>query len=378
MGARRWAGLLRGARIAWLLAALALAATATAEEVTETARLAVEVALWATVFWLVLDWGFAALKVYRKGGGAATRAYLLSLLGLVAAVSALAVPLGLLLGYRSPGLWTFGSVWVFTLMASAPRLGRLWRVLSREAGSLAAVGALGLAMLFLSGAGLYVLEGGSQPEHFGSIPESLWWAMNTVTGVGIEAVPETVVGRLIASALMVLGLAVFGLWAGIIATGFAAEVRREEFLGAWELVARVPFLRSLGPAAIADLAGTLRRMDVPENTVVVRKGQRGECMYFVAEGAVEVQLPSGPVPLEEGSFFGEMALLEGGGGIRSATIRCTRPATLLVLDVADFRALISRHPSLAVAVEEEAARRRTQEGERQRQRAGGAAEPARA
>jgi len=31
--------------------------------------------------------------------------------------------------------------------------------------------------------------------------------------------------------LMVLGLAVFGLWAGIIATGFAAEVRRYRFRG---------------------------------------------------------------------------------------------------------------------------------------------------
>lgn len=368
MGPRKWAFLLRTARIGWILAALTLAAAGTSTDVQGLARSLVEAGLWATVAWLTLDWILAAIRARRAGGGKAARDYLTSLPGLVAAVSALAIPFGLLLGYRSPELWMFGAVWVLTLMATARRLGRLGHVLNREAGSLGAVLALGLTMLFLSATGLYILEGDDQPDNFGSIPEALWWAMNTVTGVGIEAVPETVWGRIIASSVMVLGLGVFGLMAGILATGFASEVRREEFLGAWELVARVPFLKSLGPAAIADMAGTLRRLDVTENTIVVRRGQRGECMYFVAEGAVEVQLPSGPLTLPEGSFFGEMALLDGGAGIRSATVRCTRPAVLLVLDIADFRALIARHPALAKAVEEEATRRRSMEGDRQRDR----------
>ncbi len=42
---------------------------------------------------------------------------------------------------------------------------------------------------------------------------------------------------------------------------------------------------------------------------VIRKGDRGDGMYFLSSGAVEVQLPGEPIRLEPGAFFGEMALL---------------------------------------------------------------------
>lgn len=357
MAPKSWVSLVRTARVVATLIALTLAAAATDPAITGTRRTLMEGAIWLFVAAMAVDYVATVVRRWRAQGRAAGIRYVTSLAGIVAAASVLALPAGLLLGVDDGELWLFASVWVFKLLLSAQRLNRLQRVLAREAGTLGAVAALGGAMLFLAAVAVHVFEGG-QDEAFNTIPEALWWAVNTVTGVGIEATPDTLGGRLVASFVMIAGLGVFGLAAGILASGFAEEVRREEFLGAWELVARVPFLKSLGPGAIADLAGTLRRWDVPENTVVVRRGARGECMYFVAEGAVEVQLPHGGVMLEEGSFFGEMALLEGGSGIRSATVRCTRPATLLVLDIADFRALIARHPALAQAVEEEAARRR--------------------
>jgi CPA1 family monovalent cation:H+ antiporter len=43
--------------------------------------------------------------------------------------------------------------------------------------------------------------------------------------------------------------------------------------------------------------------------VIVRKGDRGDSMYFISSGAVEVQVSTDPVRLGTGEFFGELALL---------------------------------------------------------------------
>jgi voltage-gated potassium channel len=145
------------------------------------------------------------------------------------------------------------------------------------------------------------------------------------------------------------------------ATGFAAENRRRDFMTNWELVSKVPFLRALDPAAIIEIARMLRRVDMPERTVVVRRGKAGDCMYFIASGEVEVNVEPHPVRLGPGAFFGELALL--GGGVRNATVTTISPATLLILDLTDFRTFAASHPDLGRAVEAEALRRRPAAGE---------------
>ena len=124
------------------------------------------------------------------------------------------------------------------------------------------------------------------------MPAALWWAVATLTTVGYgDVVPITPLGRMVAALVMICGLGVFGLWTGILATGFAAETRRDNFLKTWESVSKVPFFAALGPAAIADVTHMLRTMDLPPRTMIIRKGQHGDCMYFIAAGEVEVDLP---------------------------------------------------------------------------------------
>jgi voltage-gated potassium channel len=118
----------------------------------------------------------------------------------------------------------------------------------------------------------------------------------------------------------------------------------------------VPFFRALDPRGIIEVTRMLRRVDMPERTMVVRRGRRGDCMYFIARGEVEVQIAPRPVRLGEGAFFGELALL--GDGLRTATVVTTVPSTLLVLDLSDFHAVTAHYPDLAVAVATEAERRR--------------------
>jgi voltage-gated potassium channel len=203
---------------------------------------------------------------------------------------------------------------------------------------------------------VHFLERGVQPVAFGSVPATLWWAVVTLTTVGYgDVVPITPLGRLVAAVVMICGLGVFGLWTGILATGFAAETRRDNFLKTWESVSRVPFFATLGPSAIADVTHMLRTIDLPARAMIIRKGQAGDCMYFIASGEVEVDLPGKKVRLGDGAFFGEMALL--GNNLRSANITTTKLSKLLVLDLVDFRLLMARHPDLGQTIDAEARRR---------------------
>ena len=267
----------------------------------------------------------------------------------------LPIPIALLAGVPPETAWLLGSLWLLKVTSSVPGLSLLWRVISLESRALASVFVIFLIVLLLAAVALYVLERADQPEQFGSLPLALWWAVTTLTTTGYgDAVPQTFLGRLIAGMVMICGLGVFGLWTGILATGFSAEHRRRDFVRTWDLVTRVPFFRNLYPAAIVELTRMLRRLDLAERTVVVRRGRPGDCMYFIASGEVEVRLEP-PVRLGPGTFFGEMALLERSP--RTATVVTTLPTTLLILDVSDFHAFTALHPDLAQSVEAEAARR---------------------
>ena len=282
--------------------------------------------------------------------------YLLSIRGIVDGAGAIAIPLALLLGADPKTAWLLGVLWLLKVIPGIPGLRQLRRVLVQESGPLLSVLVIFLMVLFLASVTVYYLEREVQPATFGSIPAALWWAVATLTTTGYgDVVPITPLGRITAAFVMICGLGVFGLWTGILATGFAAETRRDNFLKTWESVSKVPFFAALGPAAIADVTHMLRTMDLPANTTIIRKGQAGDCMYFIAEGEVEVDLPGKKVKLGDGAFFGEMALL--GNNLRSANITTTRVSKLLVLDLVDFRLLMARHPDLAETIDVEAKRR---------------------
>jgi voltage-gated potassium channel len=155
--------------------------------------------------------------------------------------------------------------------------------------------------------------------------------------------------------VMVSGILVFALGAGILATGYAQEMRRQDFLRTWELVAHVPFFHDLGATLIAEVARLLRGRDYPAGAVIMRRGEPGDCMFFVADGEVAIQLQPHPLHLGVGEFFGELALLTGAP--RNATVTAARPCTLLALDVVDFFELLARHPGLAQVIHDAAASR---------------------
>ena len=336
-----------------VVAGVAMMVLLTVDPAYEAAHHGVDAVLWACLAYFVFEWAVRLRHAFRAGRG---WAYALSFRGLVDAVAVIAVPLAMAVGVNPKSAWLFGVLWLLKVVPGIRGLRQLRRVLVLESGPLLSVLVIFLTVLFIASVAEYFLERDVQPAGFGSVPAALWWAVATLTTTGYgDVVPITPLGRMIAAVVMICGLGVFGLWTGILATGFAAETRRDNFLKTWESVSKVPFFDALGPAAIADVTGMLRTIDLPARTAIIRKGQAGDCMYFIAAGEVEVDLPGKKITLGDGAFFGEMALL--GNNLRSANITTTRVSQLLVLDLVDFRVLMARHPDLAATIDAEAKRR---------------------
>lgn len=206
------------------------------------------------------------------------------------------------------------------------------------------------AVLFYSTA-MHIAEHEAQPEKFGTIPDAMWWAIETVTTVGYgEVIPLTLPGKLIASFAMVTGFLLLGLPVGILATAFAEEIHRHEFVVTWTMVASVPLFRGLDASGIAEIMRYLRAQSIPRGAFIVRKGEPAHSMYFIAEGEVEVQLARQNVRLGEGQFFGEIAVLRQTS--RTANVQATAATKLLVLDAYDLRTLTNRNPEIGDAIRE--------------------------
>lgn len=75
----------------------------------------------------------------------------------------------------------------------------------------------GAILLFLAAVGIYHFEHEAQPEKFGSIPASLWWALATLSTVGYgDVYPITTGGRVFTGLILLIGLGIVAIPAGVI------------------------------------------------------------------------------------------------------------------------------------------------------------------
>ena len=85
-----------------------------------------------------------------------------------------------------------------------------------------------LILLVISSALMYHAENTAQPENFPDIPTTMWWSIVTLTTVGYgDVYPVTAIGRLLAAVIAVFGIGMVALPAGIIGSGFVAEIQRK-------------------------------------------------------------------------------------------------------------------------------------------------------
>lgn len=116
---------------------------------------------------------------------------------------------------------------IFKLTRYSGAMNVLLSVLREEASSFVAAFFVLFVLLILTSSGIYVIEHKVQPEAFGSIPAAMWWAMSTLTTVGYgDVTPITPMGKLFGGCITIIGMGMVALPAGILASGFSAQLSR--------------------------------------------------------------------------------------------------------------------------------------------------------
>ncbi len=111
---------------------------------------------------------------------------------------------------------------------------------------------------------------------------------------------------------------------------------------------------SLNPEELARVRLLMKRHEVPEGWVLFHEGDEGRLMYIVMSGTVAISIRTSDgeevevTRVGEGSFFGEMSILEK--DVRSATCRTVDNCLMLSLDGNGFRALMDREPNAAIKI----------------------------
>ena len=139
-----------------------------------------------------------------------------------------------------------------------------------------------------------------------------------------------------------------------------AQPRLDLGLDAQQLLPRVPFFADLDAVRIAEIGSLLRPSLVVPGEHILKKGDVGDCMYFIASGVVEVALDSGIVALGSGEFFGEMALINEAPRVADVTAKAF--CDLLVLETREFHELLNTNPEVRARIYEIAEQRLKEPG----------------
>jgi CPA1 family monovalent cation:H+ antiporter len=129
------------------------------------------------------------------------------------------------------------------------------------------------------------------------------------------------------------------------------------------LIARVPMFASLGRDQLDALSRLLRPQLAVPGERLIKTGDSGDAMYFIASGVLEVMAAGQRILLTSGDFVGEMALVLNQP--RQADVMALSYCLLLTLDRRDFQGLLRGNAQLREIIDREAAARaRMNEGAR--------------
>lgn len=116
----------------------------------------------------------------------------------------------------------------------------------------------------------------------------------------------------------------------------------------------VPLFAGLPEEQLALLASGATVRKIPNNTFIVRAGEKADSLYVILSGGAKVFIPD-----EEGrevilakigprEFFGDMGLLDDHP--RSASVKTLRPSELMCVSKADFLRCLSDNRELAMRI----------------------------
>ncbi len=86
---------------------------------------------------------------------------------------------------------------------------------------------MGMFLILIAASLVYFAEHIENPKQFSSIPKTLWWAVVSLTTVGYgDMIPITPLGQFFTGAILIIGVAILAMPAGIITAGFMEESRK--------------------------------------------------------------------------------------------------------------------------------------------------------
>jgi voltage-gated potassium channel len=227
----------------------------------------------------------------------------------------------------------------------SPALPALLGVLYSERSALFASMILTASVMSVSGELMHIAEGAAQPHVFGNLPDSMYWAITTLTTVGYgDKVPITALGKLIAGLTMVTGLLLFALPIGIIANGFVSGLHRRQFAITWSMLKRQPLFADFDIEALTDILDAMSSKLVREHTQITLAGQSATMFYLIASGSARLEHEGGEYDLGPGDVFGDEALQVTGNYQRTVTARTEM--RLIVLPGEELRRLARKYALL--------------------------------
>ena len=166
--------------------------------------------------------GFSPIKARLK--------YMLSVNGIIDLLSILPF----YLQFISPGLdlrvlRTLRLLRILKLSTYNSALSDLIEAIREERRSFIAAGYIFVVMFIIASSLIYFAEHKIHPTHFNSIPDSMYWALITLTTVGYgDVTPVTSLGKLISVISAMGGVVVVALLTGIIASSFSLQMERRK------------------------------------------------------------------------------------------------------------------------------------------------------
>lgn len=182
-----------------------------------------------------------ALRVWSAAGDATAPAdamlgrlaYVRSPMGLVDLLSFLPIFFIWLMPGEAFGDWRMlkliAIIRILKLTRYSDSISMLARLYRDNKSTLLAAAMVMMILCFMAATGIYYFERYAQPEHFGSIPQSMWWSLVTLTTIGYgDVVPITMGGKLFAVLVMISGVGIAAMPAGIFASSFVQLVKEQE------------------------------------------------------------------------------------------------------------------------------------------------------
>ncbi|MEP0323067.1 cyclic nucleotide-gated ion channel [Bauldia litoralis] len=222
----------------------------------------------------------------------------------------------------------------------------LFEAVRRERHALVASFLVLTSIVLVAASLAYIAEREAQPDDFGSIPQAIWWAIETVTTVGYgDVIPKTLAGHIIGGITMITGILMIALPIAIIGSSFAEVIRQRSFVVTFGLVVRMPMFASLSSDVLHDLLPMLRAMTVEAGTAIVEPGEGDDALYGIAEGVVELDSDGGRRRLSVGDSFGASPDITD--KTRADPALALTRVKLLAIDRIDLIHLVARYPGLA-------------------------------